>query len=322
MIKNEEISNKLIKRGLSESSISNYLKNLKRLNDNKDIEDFEFLEDKDNILKKLEKYKPNTRRTYLISIVSILKADDPKSDLFNYYYDKMLSITKEIKKEDTSKLSDNQKENWMSWDEVNKVFNELKDNVLSFSKRGKLQKKQYENLLSLLITALYIYQEPRRNLDYQLLYKVKNYKSSFPDDKNYITDNNFIFNRYKTDKKYGSQKIPVSEELKPILELYYKQTGKPNSKPKIFLRDYEGKPLDKVNSITRILNSVFGRNIGSSLIRHIYLTDKYGKKLKEQKQSAENMGHSLQTQKEYIKDPNLEGTGIINLYEKIKVNFD
>jgi len=68
---------------------------------------------------------------------------------------------------------------------------------------------------------------------------------------------------------------------------------------------------------------VFDKKIGSSLLRHIYLTDKYGDKLKEQKKSAENMAHSLKTQKEYIKDPEKkEGSGIYKLYENIKVRFD
>jgi hypothetical protein len=323
MVKIQEITQKFKDKGLSESSISNYLKNLKRLNNNNDLNDLKFLENTEDILKKLEKYKPNTKRSYLIAIVSTLKVLEPKSKLFKFYYDQMIQIAQTIKKDDTSELSNSQKKNWLDWKEIKEIFEKLKDKVFSFSKRGKLQRKQYEDLLNLVVTALYICQEPRRNLDYQILYKTKNYKSFFTDTHNYITANYFIFNRYKTDKKYGTQKILINDELKPILDLYYKHSGQPKVKPEIFLVDYDKKPLDKINSITRILNSVFGKNIGSSLLRHIYLTHKYGDKLKEQKESANNMAHSLKTQKEYIKDPtDTEELKNNKLYKKLKVNFD
>jgi len=170
MVKIIELSEKLKSSGLSSSSISNYIKNLRRLNNNKDFEDFKFLENKEEILEKLEKYKPNTKRSYLISIVSVLKYTDPKSPLFKYYYDQMINISQKIKKEDTSKLSETQSKNWLSWDEVKEKFEKLKEKVYSYNKTGKLHRKQYEDLLNLVITSLYIYQEPRRNLDYQILY--------------------------------------------------------------------------------------------------------------------------------------------------------
>lgn len=323
MIKKDDLREKLEGRGLAESSIRTYIRNLEKLNGGA-FEDFKFLEDKEGILKKLKKYKPNTQRSYLISIASVLKAVEPKNKLAKYYYDKMLEINDNIKKNtSTKKLSDTQKKNWLSWEEITSIFNELKEKVFNYGK-GKFNRKQYEDLLSLMVTALYIYQEPRRNMDYQLLFKVKNFKNSLPDDRNYINANFFVFNKYKTDRKYGTQRIPISENLKPILELYYKQTGKPKVKPEIFLKDFDGKPLSQVNSITRILNSVFGKNIGSSMLRHIYLTNKFGDKLKEQQQTADNMAHSLQTQKDYIKDT--EDTELTDkeklLFKKLTVDFN
>jgi integrase len=70
-----------------------------------------------------------------------------------------------------------------------------------------------------------------------------------------------------------------------------------------FLIYQDGKPLDKVNSITRILNKIFDKAIGSSMLRHIFLTDKYGKTLDDQKKDAKDMAHSSSMQKDYIKKP-------------------
>jgi hypothetical protein len=38
------------------------------------------------------------------------------------------------------------------------------------------------------------------------------------------------------------------------------------------------------------------------MLRHIYLSDKYGDLLKEQKEDAIKMGHSVSMQRDYIKD--------------------
>jgi hypothetical protein len=63
----------------------------------------------------------------------------------------------------------------------------------------------------------------------------------------------------------------------------------------------DGEPLDKVNSITRILNRIFGKSIGSSMLRHSYISSKYAAVNEEMKEDAKNMSHSLGMQKEYIK---------------------
>ena len=49
-----------------------------------------------------------------------------------------------------------------------------------------------------------------------------------------------------------------------------------------FLVYYNQKPV-KDNGITRILNKIFGKKIGSSMLRHIYLSSKYGNLLEDQK---------------------------------------
>jgi hypothetical protein len=71
-----------------------------------------------------------------------------------------------------------------------------------------------------------------------------------------------------------------------------------------FLVNFGGEGLKSINSITRILNKVFGKNIGVSMLRHSYLTSKYGKQSKEMEDDAMKMGHSSGQQKAYIKDTN------------------
>ena len=66
-----------------------------------------------------------------------------------------------------------------------------------------------------------------------------------------------------------------------------------------FLVLHSGDPLPSVNSITRILNKIFGRNVGTTMLRHIYLSHKYD--VSEMNEDAEKMGHTSGMQHEYMK---------------------
>ena len=58
-----------------------------------------------------------------------------------------------------------------------------------------------------------------------------------------------------------------------------------------------------MNVITRIFNRIFSPNkIGSSMLRHMYLSSKYGTIAKEMSEDAKMMGHSVGTAQEiYVK---------------------
>jgi hypothetical protein len=130
--------------------------------------------------------------------------------------------------------------------------------------------------------------------------------------KNYLdwTNKKMYFNHYKTAKKYGTQIIDFNDkkDLIEAITLYLKHHPLNPSKGKAlpknaefkFLVYNDGSGLVAVNSITRILNKIFGgKKIGSSQLRHIYLSSKYD--IDEMKKDAEEMGHSLEEQKSYLK---------------------
>jgi len=310
---------KLTEKSLSPNSVNLYVRNLELLNDDLPLKNFNFLSKTDEILKKIHSYKDNTARGYLISIVTILKMfkDDNKklNKMYQFYNEKMNEIAKKIKDNtNVGELTQVQKENWIELDSVKKQLDDLKNMVEKFKNNKVLNNNQYNTLLSYLILSLYTLEEPRRNKDYQDCNIVGNYTDNLPNDKNYISPNKLIFNVYKTSKKYGKQIFDIKPELKEVIDIYVKHhpllKGKLTKKDNVpFLVYYDGSPLDSVNSITRILNKIFGKKIGSSQLRKIYVSDKFGKnselqKLQnEQKEVAEKMGHTVATQNYYyIKD--------------------
>lgn len=309
----KNLVNKLKEKGLTDSSIKLYIRNLEKLNDDLPLKNFKFLDNTENILAKLKDYKPNTMRGYLISITAVLSCfkDEKKfKKLYDIYFKYMMDKAKEIKEKPTEEMNDAQKENWLSWDKVKEKFDELKSKVESFINNKEINEHQYNLLLSYVVLSLYVYNPPRRNKDYQLMNIIKNYSDVLPINRNYLSfdDSEFIFNVFKTAKKEGQVKIKFEEDMKKVINQYLKfhplikgkKLAKTSNIP--FLVYFDGKEFDSVNAITRILNKVFGKKVGSSMLRHIFLTDKYGDDLKEKEKDAKMMSHSISTQQAYIKD--------------------
>jgi len=126
---------------------------------------------------------------------------------------------------------------------------------------------------------------------------------------NYLDLDNkkFHFNNYKTNKTYSTQTTDISEELYSVIIKFlkfhpeFKQLKKKGcSFP--FLVDANNIQFETKNSITRILNKIFTKKIGSSMLRNIYLTSKYSDNLNELQKDAKAMGTSASTiENQYVK---------------------
>jgi hypothetical protein len=304
-----DIFEKLKSKGISESSLKLYMNNLKRLNAGNEIKTLTFLKDFDSIISKLEHYKPNTRRSYLISVVSLLKEEPKMKKLYDRYYELMMKYNKELSVNNTK--SETQEANWIDQSEVLKVYEDLADLAVPLLEKKKVTEKEYGTLLDWVVLSLYCLQPPRRNADYQLCIAVKKYDSENADKKfNYLDTTNwkFYMNNYKTAGTYKTQIIDVNDTLKTVLQAYLTKVTplraefkkKPYQVP--LLVDYDGKPFESNNAITRILNRIFGKRIGVSMLRNIYLTNKYGAKVEQLNEDAAAMGTSSNVIKDqYVK---------------------
>lgn len=309
----KDLEKGLTDKGLAQSSIKLYLRNLEKLNDNQPLKNLNFLKDPASIQEKLAKYKENTKRGYLISICSVLSLDKdskPKKKLYDQYFQMMMDKNKELKGEEKENVkSETQEKNWMDWKEVEEKYEELEKKVSAFKDQKALNEHQYNTLLQYVVLSLYVLLPPRRN-EFQKVMVAKSATEQSPTDTNWLDldRQRFILNKFKTAKKEGQKVIEMPDSFVRVLSRYLKfhplVKGKKitnKTEPFPFLVYYDGSPLDKVNSITRILNKVFGKKIGSSMLRHSYLSSKYGDVQEEQKKDAEAMSHSTGQQKDYIK---------------------
>jgi len=296
-------------RQTTESTKKVYKRNIIRLNGGDEIKidkagnpDYKFLKKTDEIINKISHLKPNSQRTYLISIVSTLKGLKGYDAAAKFYYDLMMNLNKELKENNTK--SETQKENWMSQDEILEIYNKLKEAAMPLLALKKVNEREWSIILHFVILSLYTLQACRRNKDYQLMKVLTNPKDLGEDFKefNYWSGSKFDFYTYKTQMAYQLQEIPVNPELKDILQKYIKLHPLRKTKNYFLLVDFAGEPLKAVNAITRILNKIFGKKIGVSMLRNIYLTDKFKNPIDELKETATAMGTSSSTiQNNYIK---------------------
>jgi hypothetical protein len=294
------------KPDISESSRRLYVFNLTKLNDGKSLKDLKFL-GKEGIMEKIASLKPNTKRTYLISIVSALRgrSEAKYKKLYAKFYDQLMKLNKDLK--DNTEKTEKVNENWIDQKNVMEKQKYLAEVLPKLADKKKISEDEYNQLLHLIVVSLYTLQAPRRNKDYADMLVVK--KTPSNEAYNYLDVSkwNWIFNNYKTQKKYAQQIIPVPEDLQGILKVYLKFHPKSKEMKKAasaeaFLVKYDGTPITTSPEMTRLLNKIFGKKVGCSMLRSIYLTEKYGDTMKEMKEDVNQMGTSAETaQNNYIK---------------------
>ena len=285
---------------ISDSSKKLYTRNLMKLNNEQPITNFNFLKEPKQILNMIKDYKPTTQRSYIIAICTVLK-NSKHQNLYDMYFEILSNFNNQLKVR--TEKSEKQMNNWLSNDNINEISKDLKSKVV---KRVR-NKEDYNNLLNYVVLSLYTLHPPRRNVDYSLM-KISN---NMNDDKyNYLDlkKGQFVFNNYKTQGKYNQVIVPIENDLMQVIELYLNNHPE-KSKLKYknynvhFLKTLYNESIEKSQDITRILNKIFGKNIGSSMLRNLYLSNKYSNVIEEFKDDVADMSTSLGTAlNNYIKE--------------------
>lgn len=297
---------------ITESSKKLYCSNLKRLNGGLEVKDFKFLSNIEKIGELIKDSKPNTQRNYYIVICSVLgelKKDNKKYEkLYNSYYKILTELNASLK--DQTAKTDVENENWISQEAIQDKLTSKMEILKEINKKRKINKEQFERLLDLIILGLYTLQPPRRNIDYLNMFILTNAYNAeeHGTEKNFLdlVNKKFIFNNYKTAGTYKMQETLINDELFNIIKLYIKlRKLKESNIP--FLVDYEENPIMESNALTKKLNAIFdGKKIGSSMLRKLYLTNKYSDVMNEMKEDAKDMGTSSSVmQTNYIKQHQL-----------------
>jgi integrase len=274
---------------LGTSSIKTYISILTNINKNlQGLDNIEWFSDNyKNILDYLDKMNDQTKKTNLSALFVLTEK--------NEYRDIMMDVMKKVNdKYKEQKMNVKQEQNWMSLEEIKKKYDVLEEKAIKMlSNKAIMNEAVMMEFLLIAFLGGVSGLNPRRSLDYALL-MIKNFDIK---KDNYYKAGKFYFNKYKTDSTYGLQVVEVPKHLDKILKKWIKIN--PND---YMLYSSNNNRLSSPQ-ITRILNKVFGKNVSTSLLRHIYLTEFYKDvpALEKMNELAASMGHSLSTSLEYVK---------------------
>jgi integrase len=264
----------------------------------------DIIEHHKEILESLMTYKPNIRKTKLSAFIVVLDQkddtpDDVKEIIDNYRKQLFADADDVDKDEKKQKLSESQEKNYITWDEVLKIYENLRTEAEPLFKLENLNKKQYNKLQEFVLLSLYVLTPPRRSLDYAQ-FKIKSIDES---NDNYMTvkgrkkEGTLIFNAYKNSKRLGKQEVKISNALRNIIQKWMLKN--PNE---YLITTNTGNKIEQPR-VNLMLNNIFNKNIGSSLLRHIFLTHKYGDvDLEEMEKTTHEMGNSeIERTLKYVK---------------------
>tara|TARA_R100000734_G_scaffold18264_1_gene15020 strand:+ start:817 stop:1740 length:924 start_codon:yes stop_codon:yes gene_type:complete len=292
---------------LSPSSLKAYLISLKKLNNNKEIENLNYLKDDKAVFDKIDKLALSTKRSYLTAILVVLGAY--KKEEFNSVLEKYRKRLQDLNNEYNEKISshektDKQSKNWVSLKQLNKVRNFYKKELeeKGILKKENLNKKEFDLLQKYLVSSLYTLQPPIR-LDYGNMEVISNKKD---DDgkKNFLLNKGrnkktFIFNDFKNKKSMGKREIEINSKLNTVINLWLK-----HNKSKNFLLNSKNEIMNE-NALSKYIKKVFEptkKDITLNLLRHIYISENIDlEAMKKQKKLAEEMLHSADQQVDYAK---------------------
>ena len=282
-----------VKPNITDSTLASYNQNLTKIAKTLEKNDLDFLENYDMVVKAISHLSPLTQRNYYNSIIVYLQAvkGDEKAiakyvatrDVENDAYQ---AFTK------TNVKSEKQAKNWITEEELY--------DVLEYWKSFDIQKY---TLLKLMMAI------PLRNdmRDMQLMTYGKYNKMSDEDKKgsNYLLKRQkplayfFALNRYKTAGTYGQKIIELDASLNKELGSFLRKSGHTSY---LFTKK-SGAPFSSIE-FSKYVNSIFkktGKNISTTMIRHMMATINGGEALKKQKELASNMLHSVEQNTDYIK---------------------
>jgi hypothetical protein len=295
------------KSNVKKSTLNAYEQNLKKLSrdifgDKEEPTDLKWLEDYDKIMKEINKSPSlHTKKNKVNTVIIYLQISEAPKDIIKKYQDQIQILSKEILKNyNTNTKNEKQEKNWLNYEELINIKNQLLENL----PKKYESYADYKKLLYYVMLSVHIELPLRNDLCDVALYKERDFnKIEEDEDVNYIVINKnngyLILNNYKTASTYGRKKINLPNDIFNLFiknyEIFKKFRDDDNF---IFVNDQKQR-LSRLH-YTLLFNSLFksidiNKKISSSMIRHIIISHKFPVKeneMEERGKLADIMGHS------------------------------
>jgi hypothetical protein len=294
---------------ISDSTVSAYTVNLEKLHDRlhgtRSFEDLEWLKDSVVVLESLQKHCVSylTQRNYLNAVVVILlNRDGFQAALHTYqaHRDKFNDQYMEIQQ--TKEPSAKQAQNWVPLSEIRELIDEYDEHAKLLRNHADINLKDKVAMQDRFMLHFWTTYPMRNDLHDTRVITKRVFNALDQVDKD---NNNYIIvgkevvlsiGNYKTRKKYGVKKIPIEE--KPVLKAMKQWLSVSPNSEYILVNVKDGTPMSSLHitqNLTRIFKKHFNKSVGSTLLRHIVLTEKFGKQLQDMELMADMMAHTVST---------------------------
>jgi len=296
---------------LKPNTIKMYLFNLNKLKKTFDKDDLKFLNNVEEVKDKIKHLHFTTQRNFYNAIIVYLRALDPENKKIEEYDTTRNELNEQYKTENekgviSSKQSSNFVDIEVLRDMINKMDNEIKSQKLK--KKSQLSPKE-KTLLQVFTIYNILIRIPLRNdlAGMSVISKTEYNKltDKQKEDDNYLVvyknKLEFVLNEYKTSRKYKEKIISIPKDLEKILRMYLRK-----NEGKILFTSSTGKPYTR-NALSQLLlktsQKYLGKNISTTMIRKIVLSDLFADNKKKQEEMAEITGHSISTMNNvYVKE--------------------
>jgi len=276
------------------------LKKLKSLFESPDS--FDFLNQPQDVFDKIKHLNYQTQKNYINAIIVYLQAINGDQQIIETYSKKRDEYGNQYNKsQESGVISDSQKDNFVTSEEVAKMISLMKKDIDSLSKESSEMSADANELEQAYMMVNLYHRFPIRN-DVAGMKSIRaiDYKKIKDNSINYLvigrSKMEIVLNDYKTNKTYGQNVIEVEDlQLKKLLRKYVKEKGYG-----IMFKGRDGKPWTR-NRISQILikysQKYLNKNVGSILLAKAYLSSKYdSNNYKDMVKDAKVRGHSVGVQ--------------------------
>ena len=310
-----EIDNEydLIKKtrpNLKDSSINIYVKNLHKLKNIFNENDYKFLENYEDVEKVLEGLSYLTARNYYNAIIVLISGlNGFNNELLDQYSVMRDELNKKYFDENTesNKISSKQKQNFITYNEVVDMLNKMADDlrILKIKQKKDIGVKERTLLQIFVIFNIYLHIPLRNDVVDLIKIQKRQYNKLTDDDKkenNYIVfeNNNMFFSigKYKTDKTYSTKIIEIPKELQKVIR-FWKRISVFNDSEYLFL-SATGKKLSR-NELSQLMIK-FSKlylndkaQLSTTIMAKIVMSHHLGELKKKQEEMSKQRGTSINT---------------------------
>lgn len=246
----------------------------------------------------------------LFTYLQYFKDQDEYKDFYNVIFKLKEDIKESVINISLSQVqSDKEKLKWKTGEDyeiIRDKLDELSEKYKNYNMNDH-NDVMNEDYINFVICSLYVYQAPRRSLDY-VMKMVDNEKDATDPNINYfvIPKYLFIFRNFKTVKSFkGEQKYDIEDpSLRDIIDQYMK-----NNITDYFLIDEKKQPINSKQisyRVRKFLLKLIGKKASINTLRHLYIEDFYSRfksmpSAKDIKDLSDKMAHSLLTNLTYDK---------------------